>query len=201
MAKSVIDELYDEEYFKFNTADSSPMAEFLVPQIVDHLGIKAVLDVGCANGHWLSCYERAGVDIMGIEGSSHAFTNLLVDKTKVVKFDLRNNFPHNKDVDLVMSIEVAEHLEPEYADVFVDTLTKHRAKYIIMTAAIPDQVGTGHYNCQPKDYWIKKIEAKGYKLDIGLFNIISYWTKDARDSQVWVPFWFPHNLMVFTLRG
>jgi hypothetical protein len=57
-------------------------------------------------------------------------------------------------VDVALSFEVAEHIDPEYASMLVANLTRRLPTRVIMTAAPPGQGGIAHVNCQPKQYWI-----------------------------------------------
>lgn len=65
-------------------------------------------------------------------------------------------------VDLVISIEVAEHIAEEFVDHYLDTLANGRI--VCMTAALPDQDGHHHVNCQPSQYWIEKMTTRGYMI-------------------------------------
>jgi SAM-dependent methyltransferase len=235
-----IQDIYDGNFFGDNISDSMPMARWLAPRIASELECKNVLDIGCATGHWLSQFEKEGLEIFGLEGSDAAFKNLLVDPKTVKHFDLRTKHTEKYDVDLVLSIEVAEHIEPAFAPNYVDVLTSHSAKNIVMTAAPPGQGGEGHVNEQPKEYWIERLEASGYERDEDLENKIIGWTKTARSQKdtpvefrkvdhntdeikedwnwashedamvgdrsklqlkkwdnVWIPAWFPRNLLCF----
>lgn len=237
---NVLEEIYNEEYFNDNIVDTLPMAKYMSPKIKEFLNIKSVFDIGCATGHWLSCYEKLGCDIFGLEGTSNAFPYLMIDKEKIDVHDLRQPFNKIRKVDLVQCIEVAEHIEPKFADVLVDTITKHQAPHILFTAAPPGQGGHGHFNLQHKPYWIKKFKKRGYIVDDDFQNKIIFWSKEARENfspdsefkflsgkdgkpikgpnweshddamigdltklktkiweNVWLPFWFPHNLITF----
>ena len=182
-----LEQLYDKAFFLDNVADSLPMARWFAPKIKKELGITSVLDVGCASGHWLSCYEKEGVEVNGIEGAKNAIPFMLIDPAKILIHDLRNPLEDDYSVDLVMSIEVAEHIEPEYADTYVDTLTKHDADYIIMTAAPPGQGGVGHWNLQPKSYWVNKFNDKGYTRFDSFEDKIIEWAKEARETKTTNP--------------
>ena len=172
--------VYEGDFFEDNLSDSMPMAKWLAPRIVVELGCKAVLDVGCATGHWLSQFEKEGLQIFGLEGTPAAFEKLLVDPTAVKHFDLRKKHTEKYDVDLVLSIEVAEHIEEAFVMNYVDVLTSHGAKNIVMTAAPPGQGGEGHVNEQPKEYWIERLKAAGYERDEDLEKKIIQWVKTAR---------------------
>jgi 2-polyprenyl-3-methyl-5-hydroxy-6-metoxy-1,4-benzoquinol methylase len=68
--------------------------------------------------------------------------------------------------DLVISLEVAEHLPKTAADVFVDSVVRH-GDVILFSAAIPFQGGNGHVNEQWPGYWAEKFALRGFKtLDV-----------------------------------
>jgi len=67
----------------------------------------------------------------------------------------------NRKYDLAISLEVAEHLPEQFADLFVKTLILH-SDIILFSAAIPGQGGQNHLNEQWPDYWIEKFSKHGY---------------------------------------
>ena len=66
---NVLNDIYEDWFFRDNIADSLPMAKYLAPKIKDYLNISSVFDVGCATGHWLSVYENEGLEVSGLEGN------------------------------------------------------------------------------------------------------------------------------------
>jgi hypothetical protein len=119
------------------------------------------VDVGCATGDIVSELEKRGYDAWGIEGSSEAWefrcTNHLYFR------DLRLSFTLRK-FDVCTCLEVAEHIEPEYADIFVENLCD-LSDFLIVSAAPPGQGGHYHVNCQLFEYWESKFESKGFIFD------------------------------------
>ena len=130
-----------------------PIKEVLDPQ--------SVIDVGCACGDLIKGFEDLGITCYGLEGAKTVIPYLMVDESKVFFEDLRLPLNINHFFDLVICFEVAEHIEPEYADQFVDNLTKLSWK-ILMSAAPVGQGGHYHVNCQPYEYWIYKFAVRGY---------------------------------------
>jgi len=221
----VYEQIYTDKFFSDNTTDSTPVAEYLAPIIVDRLNVKTVVDLGCATGHWLRSFLNAGCEVVGIEGSANALTNLVVPEKHVFHGDLRQELQVEllQPVDLVFSLEVAEHIEPNYADTFVKNLTQvFKPKHIIMTAAPVGQGGEGHFNEQPNSYWYQKIEANGYVYDPPLKDFLVKKVIEGREwneapehlkanakqlekadrtirgyDGVWIPSWLPANLMCF----
>jgi hypothetical protein len=76
--------------------------------------------------------------------------------------DLENPIHLNKTYDLVISLEVAEHLSERAADTFVQSLVD-AGKIILFAAAVPGQDGLGHINEQWPSYWENKFQQHGYK--------------------------------------
>lgn len=120
----------------------------------------SVIDVGCAIGEYVKEFIRQGFMAQGIEGSKNAVEFFEADTIHVI--DLRKPLTMTKRYDVVMSLEVAEHIEPEYADTYVDNLIALAKRSILLTAAPPGQGGHYHVNCQPQSYWERKFFAKGW---------------------------------------
>jgi hypothetical protein len=62
-------------------------------------------------------------------------------------------------VDLVHCQEVAEHIEEQYLENLMASMLC--GKIILMTHAMPGQVGHHHVNLQPPEYWIQHFESRG----------------------------------------
>jgi hypothetical protein len=145
-------------------------AEPVCEAINTAIGPKSVMDVGCAIGDFVHYWENnLNVEAYGIEGSENAREYFLSEKIFV--FDLREEIKLNFSVDLVTCFEVAEHIEPEYADRFLTNLAGMSAK-IVMSAASPGQGGHYHVNCQPSEYWLDRMAHLGYYYDESVVHMI-----------------------------
>lgn len=111
---------------------------------------RSYLDVGSGDGAMANTAEKLGVEVNGLDQLPRP------NHPKLLQVDLRQPQDLKRKFELVTSIEVAEHLEAEYADILVDTITRHAEKRIVFTAAMPGQPGDGHINCQPALYWRQK---------------------------------------------
>lgn len=139
--------------------------------IINSTGLQpgaSIIDVGCAIGEFVDGLYERGYKARGIEGSTCAKPFLLPRvKHKVAFHDLRypvsfnGNKTLNKQYDLALCLEVAEHIEPEYADQLVANLC-YLSRRIIISAAPPGQHGHHHVNCQPAEYWVEKFNRQGY---------------------------------------
>lgn len=97
----------------------------------------------------------------------------------------------DKKYDLAISLEVAEHLRPEKAMDFIETLV-NAADFVLFSAAIPFQGGKGHINEQWPDYWS------------ALFNEHAYEAVDFIRQRIWnenqIPLWYRQNIVLYVKR-
>jgi hypothetical protein len=104
-----------------------------------------------------------GIDCVGIEGSRAAVTESRVGHL-IVLGDLNARIDLRRRFNLVWSYEVAEHIHPKFVDAFLDTLAIH-GEVVVLSAAHPGQGGAGHFNEQPRAYWITRLVARGFRFD------------------------------------
>ena len=183
--------IYDEDYYAKRKGDPWRSEAQHVGQVVNrYFTPDSVIDFGCAIGAHLEPFYERDVDIKGVEGNSKAFDHAVVPQDRLQQYDLRDRYSSKRTYDLVLCLEVAEHIPERYADNLVDTLVE-AGETIVMTAATPGQGGTHHVNEQPREYWYKKFESRGYEYD-------SKAVSDLRDMiEVELTDWIPDNLMVF----
>jgi len=135
----------------------------VVPVIMGLVEPTSLLDVGCGTGTWLKAFEEAGVsDYVGVDGDYVNRLQLNIPIGKFIAKDLRTQWLLNRKFDLVLSLEVAEHLPEASADQFVETLVSHTDNTIIFSAAIPGQGGQNHLNEQWPEYWQQKFMKHGF---------------------------------------
>jgi SAM-dependent methyltransferase len=136
----------------------------IVPEIMRILNPANVVDIGCGLGTFLYCFKKEGVkEVLGIDGAwvnKNALSKYL-DEGEFLEKDLEKPFTLNKKFDLAVSLEVAEHLSPESADIFVKNLV-NAGKLILFSAAIPLQGGQNHINEQWLTYWEEKFGKHNY---------------------------------------
>jgi SAM-dependent methyltransferase len=122
--------------------------------------IKSVLDVGCGEGHSTKYFLEKGIHSIGIEGGEKAYTNSLVKSNLILHDFVESPFIPNEVFDAIWCCEFVEHVEEQFSENFLKTFDF--GKKIFMTHAVVGQEGYHHVNCQNSDYWIKKIEARGF---------------------------------------
>jgi len=153
---------YDSNFFKYVNSGSINSASQLIPLLLQHIQIGSILDVGCGQGAWLSVWEEFGVKkITGIDGDYVNQDDLLIDTDNFITHDLSFPFDLKQQFDLVVSLEVAEHLPGSSAENFIKCLTEH-GQLILFSAAPKGQGGDHHVNEQDYDYWRKLFNKYGY---------------------------------------
>ncbi len=167
-------------------------ARLILPLLFEHYRPRSVLDVGCGIGTWLDVARELGVaDYLGVEGDWLDRSLARIPGERILNRDLEQGFDLARRFDLVMTLEVAEHLSAASADRFVEALARH-ADVVLFSAAIPYQGGHHHVNEQFPDYWVEK------------FGRLGYLPLDFLRPQLWdvggVLLWLRQNLLVFAKR-
>lgn len=144
-------------------AANATSAECILDIVTEYFQPASVLDVGCGLGTWLKVAQARGiVDIMGVDGVWLDKSKLQIDGTLVRLIELENSFDLGRRFDLVICLEVAEHLSANAADTFIASLTRH-ASVILFSAAIPYQGGHHHVNERFLSYWVERFANHGYR--------------------------------------
>ena len=125
---------------------------------------KSVIDIGCGTGGWLSEFQQSGIpDVTGVDGDYVDRRHLRIPLERFIVADLRGPLHLQRRFDLVVCLEVAEHLPARSADDFVRMLTG-LGPVILFSAAIPFQGGVGHLNEQWPEYWLERFKARDFSV-------------------------------------
>lgn len=163
-------------------------AEYIVPFLIKLFDPSSVLDVGCGLGNFLKAFINEGVtDVYGVEGPWLDKSKLVIDKDLVHIKDLENVFSFERLFDMVLCLEVAEHLNEESAEKLVDVLTAH-SEVIVFSAAVPGQGGQNHVNEQWIGYW----ESLFNKHEFKLYDIIRPYIWNINE----IFWWYRQNIVV-----
>jgi len=183
---------YSKRFYDRIRGGSLQSARELVPLLLKCFSPRAVIDVGCGVGTWLSVVRELGVEeVWGVDGPWVDRGLLEIPQDRFVTFDLTKPFRMDVQFDLVLALEVAEHLPEDSAPTFVDSVTS-LGPLVLFSAAIPFQGGDRHINEQWPDYWAT------------LFNKRGYVVVDCIRKLIWnnpkVEWWYSQNALVYVRR-
>ena len=135
--------------------------ESLCEAIIAMFKVETVVDIGCGNGSYVRKFIEAGFDCVGYDGSP---------LTEEISGGMCHiiDFSEAIDIgkyDLVVSLEVGEHIPKQYEEVYLDNIIRAARRNIVLSWAIEGQPGYGHVNCRNNDYVIEEIEKRGFIFD------------------------------------
>jgi len=184
---------YNSSFYESYRNVSHGSALQVLPFMIEWVKPRSVVDVGCGIGTWLAACRELGVEkVFGVDGAYVDRTELMIPESAFKPHDLATPLELADRFDLVMSLEVAEHVPAASAKGFVRTLVK-LGPVVMFSAAIPHQGGTGHINEQWPEYWAE------------LFSEFGYLVVDCIRPLVWdnplVEYYYAQNILVFVESG
>jgi SAM-dependent methyltransferase len=180
---------YDARFYEAHVETSLTSARIYLKYLWQFIQPHSVLDVGCGRGAWLkACHELGSEVLLGFDGDWNSLPQMIDSSVKFQSLDLNKSFfaPHN--VDLAMSLEVAEHLLPSAAPQFVKCLAD-ASDTVLFSAAYSGQGGTNHINEQRHSYWAHLFAEQGL-VPFDLFRPV-FWGNDD------VCFWYRQNTFLY----
>lgn len=188
-----IEERYDDGYYRRRLAGTwYHEGRAIARELYTEFEPECVIDLGCAVGVYLEYMAEQGATVHGVDAHPAAIRYAAIES--ISQWDLRDPYyPPRTDYDLVLCIEVAEHLAERFADTLVESVTRCGSP-VVFTAAQPGQDGTHHVNCQPREYWRTKFDRVGYRYDAAAVDRVRRSIVPTRLD------WVPRNLFVFRQR-
>jgi len=135
------------------------MDEATLNYLIARFDIRSMLDVGCGPGGMVDAAHQRNIYAHGIDGDPFmrsAWVSIHDYTTGPLSMPIT-------DFDLIWCTEFVEHIEQQYEDNYLATFDAGRV--LFLTAAPPGFPGWHHVNCQPEQYWIALLEARGWALD------------------------------------
>lgn len=181
--------IYNKKFYEAIQEGAQQSAREIIPLILELIQPQSVVDVGCGSGTWLSVFQELGIkEYLGIDGAYVEKEILQIPQERFLSCDLTIPLKIDRAFDLVLSLEVAEHLDSEFADIFINSLT-NLGPVVLFSAAIPYQGGTNHVNEQWPDYWVLYFQNHGYL-------VIDCLRKKIWDNEKVEP-WYAQNMFFF----
>jgi SAM-dependent methyltransferase len=155
----------DAEWLRFfGTVADRIAADVTVPSFAGVTEGQRVLDAGCAMGLLVEALVERGIDAHGIDISEYAIAQAapaIRDRLRVGSLTT----PLDGRYDLIVCIEVLEHMPPADARVALANLCAH-ADDIIFSSSPTDFGETTHVNVQPPEAWAEAFAREGLLRDL-----------------------------------
>lgn len=187
-------EVYDKRYNDFLDTVASESTPVMAATIERLFKPNSVIDVGCGAGTLLAQLKKDGLEVKGLEYSDAGIARCREKGVHVEKFDLESDETVQGSSDVTVSFEVAEHLPESLAENYVRVISQF-SPIVIMSAATVGQGGHDHVNEQPHEYWIKKMQTRGFDYDRkSSQQVREEWAGKG------VAYWYVNNTMIFRRR-
>ena len=180
---------YSSGYYSRLHDGSGSSAKAVVPVVRELVQPASVVDLGCGTGAWLAEFKRQGVqDVLGVDGPHIPVDQLEIKPSEFLASDLSRPIKLRIKFDLAMALEVAEHLNEEEAEEFVESLTR-LADAVLFSAAVPHQGGKHHVNEQWPAYWSERFAFHDF-VALDPFRRLLWERSD-------VDWWYAQNLILY----
>src|SRR5712692_9144201 len=180
---------YEEQFYHQYRDGSLRTARLFMSYLFARWKPNSVVDLGCGRGAWLAaCHELGVQKVVGLDGPWVERESLIDSAIDFHTTNLEQPLTTAERYDLVLSLEVAEHLQPDTSDAFVESLTQ-LADAIVFSAAFSAQPGTNHVNTRLHSFWASKLQAKGFVL----FDFFrpEFWSDERVDP------WYKQNAFLY----
>lgn len=171
MGKNDFGNLYDAYYFAHGCGEPYQRSEVwlglfkgFADRIQADINPGTVLDAGCAMGFLVEAFREKGIEAWGVDISSYAIDRVAPKiKEYCWKGSVSEPFPHQYE--LIVSIEVLEHLKREDSEKAVSNLCQHSSD-ILFSSTPFDYKEVSHFNVQPPEYWAEQFARHGFFRDV-----------------------------------
>ncbi len=155
----------------------------IADRIVSDIQPKTVLDAGCAMGFLVEALRERGVEAYGIDISEYAIDRVHEDVKEYCWVGSVAD-PLPQSYDLIVCIEVLEHLPPRDAEAAVEILCRHTDD-ILFSSTPFDFKEVTHFNLQPPEYWAKLFAQQRFYRDLEYdASYVVPWTVRFRKAQI-----------------
>jgi len=166
--------------FADNNVDMDGVTPELWKYMVQQIGIKSILDVGCGRGVSTSWFHLHGVDSYCVEGSHDAVLQTLLPPKIVTEHDFsRGPWWPSQTVDAIWCVELLEHIGRNY---HVNLLPSFRKAGIIF-ATHSTWGGWHHVEVHDTDWWIQKFESYGFSYSEKMTETVRSIAAQAKDKE------------------
>lgn len=136
----------------------------IADRIVAEINPRRVLDAGCALGLLVETLRARNVEAFGVDISSYAVANAAAGtrpylREGSVADELSEHY------DLIVSIEVLEHVPAAAADAAIANFCRHTGDVLFSSSPLDFSEAT-HVNVRPPEYWAEQFARHGFVRDV-----------------------------------
>jgi 2-polyprenyl-3-methyl-5-hydroxy-6-metoxy-1,4-benzoquinol methylase len=153
-------ELYGDEFFK-KRVSYNKRSKILIESIVEMYHPSSYIDCGAALGDLVNEALNKQIDAYGVEGNELCFPYLQCPKEKMLIFDLSNPLLLDKKFDVLTCLEVAEHIEELFVDIFVENICK-LSDILIISICDYGPTTKIHPTVKSHNWWIPKFQKHNF---------------------------------------
>ena len=181
---------FDEYYYAHDCGVSYERNEHwlnffgaIAARVVYDFSPKTLLDAGCAKGFLVECFREKGVEAFGIDISEFAIKNVYEPIKQYCRIASITD-PLDTFYDVIISIEVVEHMERSASEAAIANLCEHTDK-ILFSSSPHDHSEVTHINVQQPEVWAQIFARNGFfrDLDYDASYITPWAVLYRRDSQ------------------
>ena len=164
----------DEEWLRFFSS--------IADRIITDIRPSTVLDVGCAMGFLVEALRQRGTEAFGVDISEYAIENVHPDIQPYCWVgSVTDPFPGKYD--LIVCIEVLEHLPRREAEQAVENLCRHSDDVLFSSTPLDYKEAT-HFNVQPPEYWAELFARHSFFRDVDFdASFITPWAARFRKTR------------------
>jgi hypothetical protein len=153
----------------------------IADHVIQDIHPRTVLDAGCAMGFLVESLRKKGVESYGIDISEYAIQNVHPDiRAYCTVGSITDALPQRYD--LIVSIEVLEHMPKEQAEAAIRNLCS-AADDVLFSSTPFDYKEITHFNVQPPEYWAEQFARYGFIRDVDYdASFITPWAVRYRRS-------------------
>lgn len=178
--------IYEKSFYEDGGfAQTEDSARAVCAWIAKNLRPKSILDLGSGAGYYLREFKQLGIDALGLEASPAGVASS-GNNVLALTYDLRRPVRLSRRFDVVMCVEVAEHIPNRSSAVLVESICSNADRFVVFTAAPPGtDPGTDHINCQPAEFWFALFRARGFVPRTDLTDDLRRTAKLADTAEWW----------------
>ena len=186
-------EMYDAFYYAHYCGEPYQLSQAwlslfnaFAEHIAQDIQPASVLDAGCAIGLLVEGLRQRGVAAWGIDISEYAIQNVSAEIRPYCRVASVTE-ALDRDYDLIVSIEVLEHIYLQEAQDAIANFCQH-SNDILFSSTPFDYQEISHFNIQPPEAWAEMFARYGFYRDVDFdASFITPWATRFRRSQEPVP--------------